>query len=120
MTSKHLRYVGMSLGAAWACWWVFFELAEAFGDRQFVQAILFVIAMFGALVIAWKWPLTGAILFLAEGAVSIAMFTPAWVHHFRLAQFLLLFAMMPLPPLAAGVLLLASRRSPPVAPPSSA
>jgi hypothetical protein len=37
------------------------------------------------------------------------MFTPAWAHRFRLAQFLLLFAMMPLPPLAAGILLLLSR-----------
>jgi hypothetical protein len=37
------------------------------------------------------------------------MFTPAWAKNFHLGQFLLLFAMMPLPPLAAGILLLLSR-----------
>jgi hypothetical protein len=33
-----------------------------------------------------------------------------WTHRFHLAKFLVLFAMMPLPPLAAGILLLLSRR----------
>ena len=88
---------------------MFFETAEAIGDRQFTQAILFLVVMFGAVVIAWKWPAIGAALFLAEGLASIVMFTPMWAHRFRLAEFLILFAMMPLPPLAAGTLLLLSR-----------
>src|SRR5271166_1605262 len=102
MAAKRLRYVGLALGAAWACWWVFFETAEAIGDRQFTQAILFLVVMFGALAIAWKWPVAGAALFLAEVIAAIVMFVPMWTHRFRLAQFLLVFAMMPLPPLAAG------------------
>ncbi len=109
MAAKRLRNVGLALGAAWACWWVFFETAEAMGDRHFTQAILFLVVMFGTLAVAWKWPAAGAALFFVEGIVSIAMFTPAWAHRFRLAQFMLLFAMMPLPPLAAGILLLLSR-----------
>ena len=111
MAARRLRYVALALGGAWACWWVFFESAEAIGDGQFAQAILFLVAMFGALAIAWKWPAVGAALFLVEGIASIVVFAPAWAHHFHLAQFLLLFAMMPLPPLAAGILLLLSRRS---------
>lgn len=110
MASKRLRYVGLALGAAWACWWVFFETAEAMGGHPFTQAILFLVVMFGTVAVAWKWPAAGAALFFVEGIVSIVMFTPAWAHRFRLAQFLLLFAMMPLPPLAAGILLLLSRR----------
>src|ERR1039458_867206 len=110
MAAKRLRYVALALGAAWACWWVFFETAEAIGDRQFTQAILFLVVMFGALAIAWKWPAIGAALFLAEGIAAVALFAPAWIHRFRLGQFLLVFAMMPLPPLAAGILLLLSRR----------
>jgi hypothetical protein len=39
------------------------------------------------------------------------MFAPMWAYRFRLAEFLALFAMMPLPPLAAGILLLLSRRT---------
>ena len=112
MAAKRLRYVALALGAAWACWWVFFETAEAIGDRQFTQAILFLVVMFGAVALAWKWPAIGAALFLAEGIAAIVMFAPGWARHFHLGAFLLLFAMMPLPPLAAGILLLLSRRHP--------
>lgn len=110
MAAKRLRYVALALGAAWACWWVFFETAEAFGDREFTQAILFLVVMFGAVAVAWKWPLIGAALFLVEGTASIVMFAPMWAHRFHLGLFLVMFAMMPLPPLAAGILLLVSRR----------
>jgi len=110
MAAKRLRYVALALGAAWACWWVFFETAEAIGDRQFGQAILFLVAMFGAVALAWKWPAIGAALFLVEGLTSIVIFAPMWAHRFNLGLFLVMFAMMPLPPLAAGVLLLLSRR----------
>src|ERR1022692_3702175 len=55
MAAKRLRYVALALGAAWACWWVSFETAEAIGDRQFTQAILFLVVMFGAVALAWKW-----------------------------------------------------------------
>ena len=112
MAAKRLRNVGLALGAAWACWWVFFETAEAIDDRQFTQAILFLVVMFGAVALAWKWPAIGAALFLAEGIAAIVMFAPGWARHFHLGLFLLLFAMMPLPPLAAGILLLLSRRHP--------
>jgi len=105
MAAKRMRYVALALGAAWACWWVFFETAEAMGDGPFTQAILF-----GAVVLAWKWPALGAAAFFAEALAALALFTPAWARNFRLGSFLLLFAMMPLPPLAAGILLLLSRR----------
>ena len=110
MAAKRLRYVALALGAAWACWWVYFETAEAVGDRQFGQAILFLVVMFGAVALAWKWPAIGAALFLAEGIAATVMFAPAWAKHFHLGMFLVMFAMMPLPPLAAGILLLLSRR----------
>ena len=99
MVNKRLRYVALALGAAWVCWWVCFEAAEAVGDRQVMQAIIFMVVMFGA------------VLFLVEGIGAIVMFAPMWAYRFRLAEFLALFAMMPLPPLAAGILLLLSRRT---------
>jgi hypothetical protein len=111
MVNKRLRYVALALGAAWVCWWVCFEAAEAVGDRQVMQAIIFMVVMFGAVAIAWKWPAIGAVLFLVEGIGAIVMFAPMWAYRFRLAEFLALFAMMPLPPLAAGILLLLSRRT---------
>ena len=110
MAAKRLRYVALAVGAAWACWWVFFAMAEAIGDRRFTGAIIFLVAMFGALALAWKWPGIGAALFLAEGIASIVIYTPMWWRRFHLGGTLLMFAWMPLPPIAAGVLLLRSRR----------
>jgi len=110
MSSKRFRQVALSVGLAWAGWWVFFATAEAFSDRHFLGAILFFVAMFGAVAMAWKWPAAGAILFFAEALASIVMYTPMWWHRFHLGGTLLMFAWMPLPPLAAGVLLWLSRR----------
>ena len=65
MVNKRLRYVALALGAAWVCWWVCFEAAEAVGDRQVMQAIIFMVVMFGAVAIAWTLSnpaVTGAIV----------------------------------------------------------
>ena len=111
MAAKRLRYVALALGAAWACWWVFFATAEAIASRRFGgEAILFFVEMFGTVAIAWKWPAIGGLLFLLAGAVSIALYAPMWIHRFNLGQVLILFAIMPAPPVAAGILLLLSRR----------
>lgn len=111
MASRRVRQVGLSVALAWACWWVCFEGAEAIGDRQFTQAIVFVVAMFGGVLLAWKWPVAGGLLLIAEGLVSAIMMAPAWIRHFQIGPMLMLIAMMPVPPLAAGALLLLSRRA---------
>jgi len=110
MAGRRLRQAALAIGLAWACWWVFFATAEAFSDRQFVGAILFFVAMFGAVALAWKWPVAGAALFLAEALASILMYAPMWWRRFHLGGTLLMFAWMPLPPFAAGILLLLSAR----------
>lgn len=109
MAGKRMR-LALAVGLAWACFWVLFEGAEAMGSHQFGQAILFIVTMFGPLAVAWKWPAIGGSMLLAAGAAAIGMFTPMWIRRFDAVQFLLLFAMMPLPPLSAGVLLLLSRK----------
>jgi len=111
MAAKRLRSVALALGAAWACWWVFFAMAEAFSDHQFTGAIVFFVLMFGAVALAWKWPLAGAMLFILEGLAAIFMYTPMWWRRFHLGGTLLMTAWMPVPPIATGVLLFLSRRS---------
>ena len=110
MASKRLRLVALSLGLAWACWWVFFATAEAFADRNFTGDIIFFVAMLGAVALAWKRPVAGGMLFLAESLASMIMYIPMWWRRFHLAGTLLMFAWMCLPPLAAGILLLVARR----------
>ena len=104
-----MRYLALALALAWACWWVFFSTAEAVGTHQFGEAIVMFVATFGALAIAWKWPVFGGVVLLLEGCASIAMFAPMWLHRFGGIQVLILFAIMPAPPIVAGALLLLSR-----------
>ena len=69
----------------------------------------FFVAMFGAVALAWKWPVAGAAVFLAEGVASIVMYSAMWWHRFHLGGTLLMLAWMPLPPIAAAILLLLFR-----------
>jgi len=110
MAAKRIRNVALGVGAAWAGWWVFFEMAEAIPSRQFTEMIIFVLLMFGAVALGWKWPAIGGTAFLMEGAAAIIMFAPMWAHRFTIGPFLLLLAMMPLPPLVAGFMLLVAWR----------
>jgi hypothetical protein len=48
------------------------------------------------------------------------MMAPMWLHRFHAAQVLILFAIMPLPPLATGILLLLSRHRPHTSRPAAA
>jgi len=110
MHTESLRRVALAFGTAWACWWVFFATAEAIAGHRFAGALVFSIAMFAAVVCAWKWPIVGAALFMAEGLVSILLYTEMWWRRFHLGGTLLMFAWMPLPPIIAGVLLLLWQR----------
>ncbi len=110
MAAKRMRQVALALGLAWACWWVFFAIAEAFASHQFWEALAFLVVMPGTVALAWKWPAIGGVLFLVEGMAAIGMYAPMWLRRFPPLQIAALFAMMPLPPLAAGILLLFSRK----------
>jgi hypothetical protein len=110
MSPKSMRYVALAIAAAWACWWVIFSTAEAIGTGQFGEAIVMFVATFGALAVAWKWPVIGGMLWLLEGAASIALWAPMWLRRFPPIQIVILAAIMPAPPIAAGFLLLLWRR----------
>jgi hypothetical protein len=112
MPGKWMRGCALVLGLLWACWWVFFEAAEAMGSGVFGQAIIFAVVMLGIIAVAWKWNAIGGALLIAEGIAAIAFFAPMWLHNFGTWQIVGLFAMMPAPPIVAGVLLLMSKHWP--------
>ena len=109
MARNWMRVTALTIALLWAGWWVFFEEAEAIGSHEFMQLIIFVVVMLGSVAIAWKWPAVGGALLLLAGAGAMALFVPAWRYSFDFWPMVGLFATMPLPPLAAGVLLLLSR-----------
>ena len=108
MSKKWMRVTALTIALLWAGWWVFFEAAEAVSSHEFMQLIIFTVVMLGSVAIAWKWPVIGGALLLLAGAGAIALFAPAWLRHLDFWPMVGLFAAMPLPPLAAGVLLLLS------------
>ena len=110
MSGKWMRRCALALGLLWAGWWVFFEAAEAMGSGLFGQAIIFAVAMLGVVAVAWRWSVIGGALLIAEGIAAIAFFGPMWLQNFGTWQIVALSALMPAPPIVAGVLLLMSKR----------
>lgn len=113
MPANWMRYTARSLSSLWACWWVFFETAEAIGSHQFGQAIIFAVVMLGPAAIAWKWEIAAGILLVLESIGATVLFSAMWMRRFHLAGYLALFAMMCAPPLISGILfLIAGTRGP--------
>lgn len=106
MEHNWMRITARALSLVWASWWVFFEGAEAVGSGKFGQAVIFVVFMFGAAALAWKWEVAGGLLLILEAMAALAMFTPMWLRRFDLFQASVLFVMMPAPPLLSGILFL--------------
>ena len=106
-----MRVAALITASLWAGVWTLFEGAEAAGSGQFGQAALFLLLMFGAVGIAWKWPLVGGIVLILEALAAMALFAPMWLRQMHGAECVLLFATMCAPPLIAGLLLVLSRSS---------
>ncbi|MBZ5591958.1 MAG: hypothetical protein LAP39_06960 [Acidobacteriia bacterium] len=103
-----MRRVALVLALVWAGWWVFFASADALMSHEFAGAITLAVVTIGTLAVAWKWPAVGGVLLVLASITSIGMWAPMWIRRFDFWQILVLFAIMPLPPLVAGVLLLLS------------
>lgn len=104
-----LRRTALVLALAWAGWWVFFATGDAVVTHKFVGGIIFVAVVIGTVAVACKWPAVGGLLLILASAASIWMWAPMWIRRFGFWQIVLMFAIMPLPPLLAGVLLLLYR-----------
>ena len=113
-----VRRVGLGLLLAWAGFWVWFNVASAFGERSGPGsagievghlALGAVIAVFGVLV--WRRPLAGCPALLALAGFGLRFFGPK--------PFLLLTLLAP--PTAAAALLLAAAlgKRTPAMPPST-
>jgi len=106
-----LRRAGLALALVWAGWWVFFATGDAVVSHKFVGGIIFVALVAGIVAAAWKWPAVGSVLLVLAGIASICIWEPMWIRRFGFWQIVLMFAIMPLPPLLAGLLLLLCRRA---------
>jgi len=110
-----MRGAALALALLWAAWWVFFAAGDAVVRHDFGGAVIFAAVLTGTVAVAWKWPAVGGVLLVLESVASVARWAPMWIRRFDFWQVVLMFAIMPLPPLVAGVLLLLSghRHTPP-------
>jgi hypothetical protein len=106
-----MRRAGLALTLAWAGWWVFFATGDAMVSHRFVGGVIFAALVIGIVVAAWKWAAAGGVLLVLASVASIGIWAPMWIRRFDFRQIVLMFAIMPLPPLVAGVLLFLSRRA---------
>ncbi len=108
--TKRMRSIARALALIWACWWIFFALANAVGERFSQQAVL-IIAFFpliflGSAVIPRRWERTGGAVLLLEGL--IILFGYPWIAFNRLplSAIIVVVLTLALPPLVAGFLFL--------------
>jgi hypothetical protein len=75
------RRVGLGLLLAWASFWVWFNVASAFGEGggQGVEPRHLILAAIIAAVtaVAWRWPIVGAVALVGVAGLGLALFGPA-------------------------------------------
>src|SRR5262249_44668508 len=102
MSPRVMTIVARAVIALWAGYWTFFCIASAIGEREgWLGALMHqvpAVVMVASAVLAWRWPRPAGALLLAEG---LFVASGLWVHPTAL-----LFAMLGLPPIVAGILFL--------------
>ena len=102
MSIRWTTLIARAILVAWAAFWTWFCIASAIGEKEgWVGALMHQVPaaiMVLSTVIGWRWPRAGGALLIAEG---IYVASGQWVR-----PHLQLFAMLGLPPLIAGILLL--------------
>jgi hypothetical protein len=74
------RRIGLALLVAWALFWVWFNIASAFGEGggQRIEPQHLVLAGIIATVtaVAWRWPIVGAVALVALAGLGLGIFGP--------------------------------------------
>jgi hypothetical protein len=104
-----MRRAALALALVWAGWWVFFAAADAVVSHEYAGGAIFAAVLIGTVAVAWKWEAMGGALLVLASIASICIWAAMWIRRFDFWHIVLLFAIMPIPPLVAGVLLLVYR-----------
>ncbi len=99
-----LRFIGLVVAIAWAAFWSLFGLASGLGEGLWAEGVVAHAVVPGgvflaAALIAWRWQAAGALLLVAAASAAAGYFPSAHTAEG--------FAMIALPGLVAGGLLLA-------------
>lgn len=108
--TKRMRSIARSLGLIWACWWIFFALANAVGERFSQQAVLilafFPLIFLGSAMLPRLWERVGGAVLLLEGLIILFVYPWITYNQLPLSAILVVVLTLALPPLVAGFLFL--------------
>jgi hypothetical protein len=114
MNDQALRLTARILVSIWALWWVFFAVASSAGPHMSMSPTLLipasiVLALILTVAVAWLWPTAGGILLIAESLFVIGLWLSGFFHPRFSSGIVSVIAVLAIPPLIAGILLLLSR-----------
>jgi hypothetical protein len=105
-----MRFLALGLSTVWAVWWTFFAVAssvgEVIGGKQPSNSLplAIVLVLLSSVVVAWRWPMVGGVLFAAFGLLLLWSSLYLFNNPARTTWFLVLT--LSLPPFIAGLLML--------------
>ena len=122
MTNNTARWMNFSarvISGLWAGFWIFFAVASSAADFDSrggasLGGLLIPLGSTILLVLlaltAWRWVKVGRIALPLTGLAVLIVY-PLWADHFPVSTRISVMATLGLPPLSAGVLLIAAWRS---------
>jgi hypothetical protein len=115
MTVHLLRMAGLVVAAAWVLFWTFFAAGEALSARGGFSPVpvLFVAALIGSLLTAWRLPMAGGILLLVEGLLVCAAYPIGFLRARSISTMAVVLLALAAPAIISGSLLVGSRMSSP-------
>ncbi len=116
MSPRWTRPLAWTLIVLVTGFWLWFGIASAAAERlgagNWIGHILVPGGLFVATaLIAWRWPLAGAALLIAEGLVVAVGYPLTFGRRFPLFTTAMVLLTMAAPPIVAGALLLLDRRA---------
>lgn len=111
-----LLCVARALALAWAGFWLWFGIASGIGERLDTAGVLLHalvpggLAMLAALT-AWRNPVAGGWLLIAESLAVLALMATGGLHPVNVWVTVVLALTLALPPLVSGILFLAAGKT---------
>ena len=115
MSPRWMRPAAWTLIVLVTAFWLWFGIASAAAERLgALNSIGHIVVPGGVLVVtalvAWRWPIVGASLLIAEGLFVAIAYPLTFGRRFPLFTTVMVWLTMALPSMIAGVLLLVDRR----------
>lgn len=115
MTWLNFRTIGLALAGLCTAFWLWFGIASAIVERLGpASSIMHVVLPGGILLVtillAWKWEVLGGTLLALEGLIVAIGYPILARGRFPVATVVLMVLTLALPPVVAGLLLVADAR----------